>query len=406
MSNSSNAEQTEPRRLRIIVSAYACGPGDEPEAGAGWSFVRAAAQKHDVWVITRERFKPAITRALTEDPELAARVTVHFIDLSPRLVAVKRRAWDVYWYYAAWQLKLARVASELHGVIQFDVAHHITFANDWLPCGINRLKDVPLVWGPVGGATPTPWRLARWLGIRGVLVEGLRALVSGGARRIWGDSVARRASVVVAQNDDVRRRFAYARRVVVEPNAAFDDKDPEVERNSGMPKVAVFVGRLQGFKGCRLAVATMADSSLTDWRLELYGSGRDRDVLAAMAENLGISDRIQFMGHRPRTEVLAAYGRANVMLFPSMHDQAGWAAGEASASGCPVVCLAQGGPPVMAGPNAFIVPITRNVVADLAQAVVRAGNTAGERYPRWSTDRIPALVNDWYADAASSVKVR
>jgi glycosyltransferase involved in cell wall biosynthesis len=90
------------------------------------------------------------------------------------------------------------------------------------------------------------------------------------------------------------------------------------------------------------------------------------------------------------------------MLFPSMHDSAPWATGEASATGCPVVCLDLGGPPLLAGPNAFPVPVRRTVVADLAAALVKAGEHRGEPYLRWAEDRLPALLGDWYADAAAS----
>ena len=61
---------------RVLVSAYACGPGDEPEAAAGWAFARAAARSHQVHVITRHRFAPAVAAELARDPELARNLTV------------------------------------------------------------------------------------------------------------------------------------------------------------------------------------------------------------------------------------------------------------------------------------------------------------------------------------------
>jgi hypothetical protein len=62
-----------------------------------------------------------------------------------------------------------------------------------------------------------------------------------------------------------------------------------------------------------------------------------------------------------------------------------------------------GGPPFLAGPNAFAVSVDRNVVANLAQALDDAGKQRGEPYDRWAADRLPGLVTDWYADAISSV---
>src|SRR5690606_825811 len=111
---------------RVLVSAYACGPGDEPEAAAGWAFARAAARSFRVHVITRRRFAPAVDAALARDPGLARPLTVEYLDLSPRLLALKRRGIDVYWYYVLWQRALARRAAELHRKEPFDLGHHVT----------------------------------------------------------------------------------------------------------------------------------------------------------------------------------------------------------------------------------------------------------------------------------------
>ena len=393
-------------RRRVLISAAACGPCEEPEASAGWAFAKAAAENHDVWVITRPRFRAEMDADLAAHPELQGHLEVVHLDLPPWVQRLRRRSWDLYWYYALWQWALARVARRLHRRVGFDVAHHITFANDWLPCGLNRLRDVPIVWGPVGGAsTFSFWRMRRWLGRRGLVGEVLRTMLTGAPRRLWGDPVARRAAVVVAQNPDVATRFDFARRVVVEPNAVMDSPAEVAvphEVGEGEPRTAVFVGRLIGWKGARLAVATMAHPGAAGWRLRVYGEGYDREGLEQWVAQHGLSDRVEFMGHRPRAEVLAAYRSADAMLFPSMHDQAGWVVAEASSVGCPVVCLPLGGPPVLAGPNGFVASLEGDVVANLAEQLDAAGRSGGTPHTRWDRARLPALVDAWYAEALTA----
>lgn len=391
------------RRLKVLISAYAFGPSDESEASAGWRFALAAAVDHDVWVITRRRFRDGIEAARAADPELAARLHVHYVELADRLLRIKRGPMDVYWYYILWQRRVGPAAATLHAEVGFDVVHHVTFAVDWLPCGVRTLP-VPLVWGPVGGATYMPFRLSRWVGPRSALVEVFRSMLTRSLRRVWGDPAARRAAIVVAQNPDVAERFAYARRVVTETNSAVKDVPPPARPADPDPdrrKRAVFAGRIVGWKGPRLAVAALAEPAAADWTLEFYGAGRDESNVRALVEKLGLQDRVTFHGHQPRSAVLAAFAAADAMLFPSMHDSAPWATGEASATGCPVVCLDLGGPPLLAGPNAFPVPVRRTVVKDLAAALAAAGRHRGEPYLRWAEDRLPGLLADWYADAAS-----
>ncbi|WP_369371108.1 glycosyltransferase family 4 protein [Promicromonospora sp. Populi] len=391
---------------RVLMSAYACGPGDEPEAAAGWAFARAAARSHRVHVVTRHRFAPAITAELAREPELAQHLTVEYLDLSERVLARKRRGSDVYWYYVLWQRALARRAAELHRATPFDVGHHVTFANDWLPCGLARVRDLPVVWGPVGGASSIPLRLVRWLGLRGTVTELLRGVLTAPLRAVWGDAAARRATVVVAQNETVARRFRRALHVVVEPNAALDDDLPKRARparpapESESARRAVFVGRLLAWKGGRLAIEALARTP--GWELHVYGTGYERTALERLARRRAVTGRIVFHGHRPRAEVLDAIAGCDAMLFPSMHDQAGWVAAEASALGRPVVCLPLGGVPLLADSNARPADLEGDVVGHLADRLAEAATAPGVPSSRWSTSRLPAVVTRLYRTATDA----
>lgn len=384
-------------RPRVLVSGYACGPVAEPEARAGWELARAATRDHDVWVITRHRFRDSIQAALAADPVLAERMHVHYLDLSPRIMRLKKRSWDLYWYYAAWQRALGRRAHQLHEAHGFDVLHHVSFANDWMPCGLVTLTDVPLVWGPVGGAsTPPVLKLSRWLGVRGTATEMVRGTFTTVIRSFVGDRVAHRAALVISQNQQGARHFEkHSAAVVVEPNATLDGlptRAPEV-----IPHRAVFAGRLIALKGAALAIDAIARTD--DWTLDLYGAGYEEKRLRARVGRLGLEKRVRFLGHQPREQVLAAIASAEVFLFPSMRDQAGWVVAEASTIGCPVVCLPLGGPPALAGMNGHIASLDGDIVGNLADMLGEAAADGGHPTDRWSISRLPGLVSEWYRRA-------
>lgn len=389
--------------MRILLSAYACGPGEGSEPGAGWAFAKAAAARHQVDVITRHRFRAAIERELAADPDL--RLRVHYLDLGDRALRLKKAPRDVYWYYLLWQRRAGALATRLHRENGYDVIHHVTFAVDWLPCGVTAVPDVPLIWGPVGGATRPSWRLARWLGVRGLAGELVRHPFTAVARRLWGDPAATRADLVIAQNDDVAERFRHARRVIVEPNASIDLAPGG---NAGLrtpvgagPHTAVYAGRLVAWKGPHLALHALSRPEAAGWTLDLYGEGPELGRLERRARALGLDGRVRFHGIRPRDEVLAALRTADAMLFPSMHDSAGWAVAEAATLGCPVVCLDRGGPPLLAGSAGRPVPPAGNVPDALARALrdtAESGRTTPTR--RWSADRLPDLLDTWYREAA------
>ncbi|MCM3778122.1 glycosyltransferase family 4 protein [Microbacterium hydrocarbonoxydans] len=383
-----------PRRRRVLIGGYACGPVAEPEARAGWELAVAATRDHDVRVITRHRFRDAIDAALAADPILASRLHVHYLDLAPRLLNRKRHSWDLYWYYALWQRALGRRATELHAKHHFDVLHHVSFANDWMPCGLTALADAPLVWGPVGGAsTPPVFKMSRWLGVRGTLTEMLRGSLTALVRSAVGDRIARRAALVVAQNQQGADHFSRKNAaVVVEPNATLDRLPARSDEI--IPRRAVFAGRLIALKGASLAIDAIARTD--DWTLDLYGAGYEERRLQSRVRRLGLDGRVRFLGHQPRDRVLSAIASAEVFLFPSMRDQAGWVVAEASTIGCPVVCLPLGGPPALAGSNGHVAALDGDIVASLVEKLHEAAEIGGHPTDRWSIARLPGLVSAWY----------
>ena len=380
-----------------MFSAFSFAPGLGSEPGAGWVFAQAAAAHSDVWVVTSRRREPEVAAALADDPSLSEHLTVICLDLPRWITARLSGRRGVYLFYLIWQRRLRTFAADLHREIGFDVAHHVTFASDWQPCGLRFVPGLPVVWGPVGGATYQPWRLVRWLGWRGALVDVARSALTRPARRVSGDPTARHAAVVVAMNADVARRFRRARQVVIEPNFALTDAELlEREQPSGAGRTAMFVGRLVPWKGARIAISALAHPDAQGWRLELYGNGPDRPYLEGLAAELGVADRVVFHGRVARPDVLAAMTRADAFVFPSMHDSAGWAVGEASSLGCPVICLDIGGPPVLADINARPVTGTRDVVAGVARQLRTCETVPGVPHRRWSVDRLPALTEHWY----------
>ena len=138
------------------------------------------------------------------------------------------------------------------------------------------------------------------------------------------------------------------------------------------------------------------------WRLDLYGDGPERGRLECLAARWGIADRVRFLGHRPRAEVGLALSRADVLLFPSTHDAAGWSVAEAIAAGCPVLCLDRGGPATLVGAtDGILVDPTGDVVTDLAVALDRVHGLQPQR-DQWLADRLPDFISEIYERARNN----
>lgn len=384
------------------MSAYACEPGRGSEPGAGWAWACAATRDHDVWVLTHPTNAASIDAALAQDPRLAERLHPVYLQNARWARPLRRRGPTRFLYYLIWQLtRCRREARRLHEVVRFDIAHHITYASDWMPAGVSGLPGVPLVWGPVGGSSTTgDARIWAMLGFRAFIVEALRAVVLGAARVLIGRPLARRASIVLGQNADVADALAPAR-VIVQPNVALGIHRHTSPRPDGAgSRTAVYAGRLIAWKGLRLALRALRRPEASSWRLEIYGDGPQRRQLQQLTHRWGLSTRVRFHGSCPREEVLDALEAADVFVFPSLHDSAGWSVAEAMAVGCPVVCLGSGGPPSLVGPgDGIVVPLEGDIVGRIASALEEA-RMLRPRQAQWSARRLPELLNELYRGLA------
>ena len=100
----------------------------------------------------------------------------------------------------------------------------------------------------------------------------------------------------------------------------------------------VFVGRVTGEKHIDVLLRAFAtlDPKL-DAKLDVVGGGDLMNQLKQLARELGIADRVNFLGHVSDEELRAALTRATVFAIPSIAELQSIATMEAMASALPVV---------------------------------------------------------------------
>ena len=328
--------------MRILLSAYACEPGKGSEQEVGLRVMLTAAQRHDVWVLTRENSISLLEGYLSQHP-LRDRIRLYGIDLQGPVRRVKRTGLPgLHLYYDAWQRLAAVRAAELDKRFDFDVVHHATFATYWTRAGVSQLGK-PFVWGPVGGGVSAPAALVRELGAAGLGEEALRETVRRLAViRPSHRATTRAATVSLAQNPNTARRLRNER-VVVLPNALTVQLPPMTAPEARGTDIA-FVGRLVPWKGGHLAVRAFRHVQHQDAVLRVFGDGPDRSRVRRAAERWGLTDRLELVGNVPRDELLRQVRHCGVLLHPALHDESPIALGEALSLGTPVVCLDHGGP--------------------------------------------------------------
>ena len=156
-------------------------------------------------------------------------------------------------------------------------------------------------------------------------------------RRVIGGSLAG-AEAVVALAPSLAREadgLVGSERLNVIPNPVLDSLPPLSERAPRTGVVLVAAGRLMPQKNMALAIAALAALDRRDARLVLLGDGPERAHLEALAQSLGVADRVEFAGHLP--SIRAALERADLFLLPSTFEGYPAVVVEALAAGVAVV---------------------------------------------------------------------
>lgn len=98
-----------------------------------------------------------------------------------------------------------------------------------------------------------------------------------------------------------------------------------------------WTGRLSPEKNVELLLRAIAAASLPAIRLLLAGDGPQRAALESLADALGISDRVRFLG--ALDDVRPVLHAADAFAFPSRGESFGGALAEAMAAGLPCIAL-------------------------------------------------------------------
>lgn len=381
--------------MRVLVSAYACNPMSSQQLHpgedlVGWQMVRQIGRRHEVSVITHTYNRPGVEAGLAGEPMPGVRF--HFLSLPRWMWALYRVGFGERIYYYLWQISAWRLARRLHREAGFDLAHHLTFGNDWIASYIGAFLPVPFVWGPVGGGHTTPGPLWKEYTLYGRFAEGARSVAQWFGRR---DPVrrrmVRRAKALAVCNRETKAKLprAYDPKIHFFPVNGIGPEDlvrpEEIEpRPAARPFRVFMAGRFHRLKGFSLAVRAFASfaAKAPGARFLIVGSGPEESRIRKVIRDLDLDGKVEIRGWMPRRDVVREMKASDVFLFPSFRDGGGAVIVEAMASGKPVICLDTAGPGFHIEPEWGIKLVPREpalLARDMAGALERLYRDEEER---------------------------
>ena len=123
------------RRLKVLVSAYACSPIRGSEDGVGWGWIKSISRYHDVYVITAAYHRRDIEAAIAKSAVGHSRIYFHYVPHKPwhyepskgwLLIENSMLKPIMNLAYKSWQRDAYSLAKEIHKKFGFNLVHQLT----------------------------------------------------------------------------------------------------------------------------------------------------------------------------------------------------------------------------------------------------------------------------------------
>ena len=156
----------------------------------------------------------------------------------------------------------------------------------------------------------------------------------------WMHSAADRVTVISTTLQ--KRAQTFGRDAVLIPNGLTLNDIPSAEK---IPGRILFAGRLEPMKGIDTLLKSFANVQSSHAQLRIVGDGSQRHSLESLTRELGISDRVTFVGFVPVPDVYKEFAEAEIFCGLSRSEAFGNVFIEAQAAKCAVLGTRVGGIP-------------------------------------------------------------
>jgi glycosyltransferase involved in cell wall biosynthesis len=353
-----------------------------PPIGGGGSTVTAYALRylqhkgHEVTLIT-SAFQGLSTRETIEGATVI------------RIPAIRR-----YRHVAApWELVIFGLSALVY-TFGYTLRHRVDFIQayfavpaGWVAWVLYYLRGIPygLYFGgsDIPNANPSRYRY-----IYPLLTPLLRAIWRPASFRV----VCSQELVALAKKADPHSEF------ILIPNGVETERFRPIERSKNPRVKILFIGRLihrKGFQRVIQALPKLRTLAQRPFEVEVVGTGAYQVELDTLAEKLGVSDLIRYVGSMPYEKLEKAYQYADIFVLTSLSEGMPSVILEAMGCGLPIVASNVGGNNeiVHEGENGFL--ITGDDVEMLAQRFATLINDEALRQRLGQKSRELSLQYDW-----------
>ncbi|XWV21531.1 MAG: glycosyltransferase [Prevotella sp.] len=332
--------------LSVLINAYACSPNMGSEPGMAWNWCVNLAKYCELHIITEGEFKGNIETALLTLPQAE---NMHFyynsVPDKVRKICWNQGDWRFYKHYKKWQYKTYEIVLDIIAHNKIDIVHQLNMIGFREPGYLWKIKDIPFVWGPIGGLKQFPILYLKDGGTKmwlfNLIKNGINQLQLKYSRRVH--KAINHASVLVSSIPDsyiaIKKSFGLETYIIPE-TGCFDVEDKQMHNFNNKTLKLLWVGKFDYRKRLDLALRIISSLDI-DIQLIICGTGDEKQTskYKQLCESLKITRKVVWKGFLPNEEVHELMSLADLLLFTSVSEDTSTVVLEAITYQLPVLCF-------------------------------------------------------------------
>lgn len=337
------------KRIKILISAYACEPNLGSEIGVGWHWVVEMSRYFDLWVLTRESNRESIERWFSTN-RLDNKPTFIYYDLPKKWRFWKRGLRGVRLYYLLWQRLTDKIVRETMTENHIEIYHHLTYGNALWSVSKYGQRQI-FIWGPTSVGTYVPSEFTRHYGFKNRIKEALQRLMAQTLTfNVGFNRRCRDAQIILCKTEQTRECIPakYRSKATLFTDVAIDPLDTsKYTTNKSPDKITHYlaVGRLESWRGFDLMIEAFVKALQhnNNLHLDILGDGTDRKRLERLIRRLHLTDHISMRGQVTMEDYYRYMAECDVVVNPTLKEGAVTTAFDSMSFAKPIIAIDTGG---------------------------------------------------------------
>ncbi len=334
------------RKLNVIINAYAISPTWGSEQGMGWNWIINLAKYCHLDVITEGEWRTDIENYINHLPQ-KDNLTFHYLPVTDKVrkMCWNQGDWRFYWHYEKWQRRALNKAYEICGLKQIDILHQLNMIGFREPGYLWKIKDIPFVWGPIGGMELMPIEYLHGTPLKQQLFNRLKNRINKyqytHSKRV--QHAINRSSVLISAvkgvKDVLLNIYHRDSQLINETGVEIDLSLTKRKSQANHPLKIIWVGKFDFRKQLPLALKSIIALNQHNIEFHICGTGSNEvtSEMKQIAKDGGISSQCYWHGNVANSEVKQMMADSDLMFFTSVMEATSTVVLEAISVGLPVL---------------------------------------------------------------------